>query len=131
MEKWERWTVNPEIPAKLELQALIDDKDGLRLVLTDVHENTYTFLFDGLVLSYRNTDEGTLIKTLEHLYKHDDPDFFGDWTLFQVTDSSYLKWLAEESTNIYEMVYNIQHYVFLTSNDVIEVLSTEPPTLIS
>ena len=103
MEKWERWTVNPEIPAKLELQALIDDKDGLRLVLTDVHENTYTFLFDGLVLSYRNTDEGTLNRTLEHLYKHYDPDFYGDWTLFQVTDSNYLKWLAEESTNIYRL----------------------------
>ena len=131
MEKWERWTVNPEIPAKPYLQALIDDKDGLRLVFMDTHENTYTFLFDGLVLSYRHTDEGTLIRTLEHLYKHHDPDFFGDWTLFQVTDSSYLKWLAEESTNIYETVYNIQHYVFLTSHDVIEVLSTEPPTLIS
>lgn len=131
VEKWERWTVNPEIPAKLELQALIDDKDGLRLVLTDVHENTYTFLFDGLVLSYRNSDEGTLNRTLEHLYKHYDPDFYGDWTLFQVTDSNYLKWLAEESTNIYETVYNIQHYAFLTSHDVIEVLSTDPPTLIS
>lgn len=131
MEKWERWTVNPEIPAKLYLQALIDDKDGLRLVFTDTHENTYTFLFDELVLSYRHTDEGTLIRTLEHLYKHYDTDFFSNWTLFQVTDSSYLKWLAEESTNIYETVYNIQHYVFLTSNDVIEVLSTEPPTLIS
>ncbi|MFK3987236.1 MULTISPECIES: hypothetical protein [Exiguobacterium] len=131
MEKWERWAVNPEIPAKLELQALIDDKDGLRLVFMDADENTYTFLFDGLVQSYRNTDEGTLFKTLKHLYKHYDPDFFSDWTLFKVSDSSYLKWLAEESENIYETVYDIQHYVFLTSNDVVEVISTEPPILIS
>lgn len=130
MEKWERWTINPEIPAKLDLQALIDDKDGLTLVLTDAHENTYTFLFDGLVFSYRNTDEGTLFRTLKHLSKHYNPDYFGDWTLFQVTDSSYLKWLVEESENIYETVYDIKHYVFLTSNDVVEVLSTEPPILI-
>ncbi|WP_232939622.1 hypothetical protein [Exiguobacterium aurantiacum] len=38
MEKWERWTANPEIPDKLYLQALIDDKDGLRLVFIDAHE---------------------------------------------------------------------------------------------
>ena len=131
VEKWERWTVNAEIPAKLYLQALIDDKDGLRLVFTDAHENTYTFLFDGLVFSYRNTDEGTLFRTLKHLYQHVDPDYFDDWTLFQVTDSSYLKWFAEESENIYETVYDIQHFVFLTSHDVVEVLSTEPPILIS
>lgn len=31
MAKWERWSVNKEVPAKLELQALIDDKDGLKL----------------------------------------------------------------------------------------------------
>ncbi|TCI72864.1 MULTISPECIES: hypothetical protein [unclassified Exiguobacterium] len=131
MEKWERWTVNQEIPAKLYLQALIDDKDGLTLVFTDADENNYTFLFDGLVLSYRNTDEGTLFKTLEQLYKNYGPDFFRNWTLFNVTDSNYVKWLAEESTNIYEEIYDIHHYVFLTSNDVIEVLSTDPPSLIS
>lgn len=79
------------------------------------------FLFDGLVLSYRNTDEGTLLRTLEHLHKHDGVDFFGDWTLFQVTDSNYLKWIAEESENMYEKIYDIQHYVFLTSHDVIRV----------
>lgn len=130
MEKWERWTVNPELPAKLELQALIDDQDGLRLVFTSVHDDTYTFLFDGLVFSYRNTDEGTLLKSLNRLFNHYEADFIGDWTLFQVTDSSYLKWLAEESDTSYETVYTIQHYVFLTSNDVVEVLSTEPPILI-
>ncbi len=131
MGKWERWSVNKEVPAKLELQALIDDKDGLKLVFTDADENIYTFFFDGLVFSYRNTDEGTLLKTLDHLYKHYDTNYFGEWTLFRVTDSNYLEWLAEEADNIYEKIYDIHHYVFLTSHDVVEVLSTEPPSLIS
>lgn len=71
------------------------------------------------------------MRTLEHLYKHYDLGFFGDWTFFQVTDSNYLKWLAEESENIYEKIYDIHHYVFLTSNNVVEMLSTDPPSLIS
>lgn len=45
MAKWERWSVNKEVPAKLELQALIDDKDGLKLVFTDADENIYIHSF--------------------------------------------------------------------------------------
>ncbi|WP_051545946.1 MULTISPECIES: hypothetical protein [Exiguobacterium] len=66
---------------------------------------------------------------LEHLdrdYAHLE---YGNWTLFKMKNSSYLEWFAQESLEQYEGMGEVEHYVFLTSNDVIEVLFVDPPTI--
>lgn len=89
----------------------------------------YSFLFDGLVLSYRNSDEGSQMRMLEHLHQHYAHLEYGNWTLFKMKNSSYLEWFAQESLERYEGIVEVEHYVFLTSNDVIEVLSADSPTI--
>ena len=44
-------------------------------------------------------------------------------------NSEYLSWFLEESSGIYES-NKVEHYVFFTPNDVIEILSTYTPSVI-
>lgn len=130
MNEWEKWIPLESIPARLYKESLIDDGDSLRIIVSDETEGQkYSFLFDGLLLSYRNSDEGSRIRMLEHLDKHYAHLEYGNWTLFKMKNSSYLEWFAQESFERYEGMGEVEHYVFLTSNDVIEVLSVDPPTI--
>ncbi|WP_214759617.1 hypothetical protein [Exiguobacterium sp. s129] len=130
MNEWEKWIPLESIPARLYKESLIDDGDSLRIILSDETEGQkYSFLFDCLVLSYRNSDEGSRIRMLEHLDKHYAHLEYGNWTLFKVKNSSYLEWFTRESLKRYESIVEMEHYVFLTSNDVIEVLSVDAPTI--
>ena len=84
-------------------------------------------MFDGGVLSYRNTDEGSLFKTLSFLEETYGTDFYSDWSFFIVNHSEYIDWSNEESISIDEK--GMKDYVFLTPDDVIEILSTYPPSI--
>lgn len=130
MNEWEKWIPVESIPARLHKESLMDDGDSLRIIVSDATEGQkYSFLFDGLLLSYRNSDEGSRMRTLEHLHQHYAHLEYGNWTLFKMKNSSYLEWFAQESLERYEGMGEVEHYVFLTSNDVIEVLSADPPTI--
>lgn len=130
MNEWEKWTPLESMPARLYKESLLDDGDSLRIILRGETEGQkYSFLFDGLVLSYRNSDEGSQMRMLEHLDRYYAHLEYGNWTLFKMKNSSYLEWFAQESLERYEGMGEVEHYVFLTSNDVIEVLSADPPTI--
>lgn len=130
MNEWEKWIPLESMPARLYKESLLDDGDSLRIILRGETEGQkYSFLFDGLVLSYRNSDEGSQMRMLEHLHQHYSHLEYGNWTLFKMKNSSYLEWFAQESLERYEVMGEVEHYVFLTSNDVIEVLSADPPTI--
>ncbi len=131
-EEWTRWVPMQGLPSKMYLERLIDDRDGMSLLLTNKDESCIlSVLFDGLVLSYRNTDEGRRLKTINFLDEKYGADFYTKWSLFKVVDSSYSQWFKQETYSIYSG-YNIEHYVFLTCDDVVEVLSTfEPQVSIS
>ncbi|GMO00047.1 hypothetical protein PthstB1num2_20860 [Parageobacillus thermoglucosidasius] len=55
-------------------------------------------------------------------------DFFS-WPLYKSSNSSFIHWLNEESCGKFEEGH-IEHYVFITPNEIIEVLSATPPQLI-
>jgi len=65
---------------------------------------------------------------LEFLDQHYGGDFYSKWPLFKVKNSNYLKWFHKESNNIYELD-TVEHYVFITSDDVVEILSKYPPKI--
>ncbi|MBG0917870.1 hypothetical protein [Exiguobacterium sp. SRB7LM] len=130
MNEWEKWIPVESIPERLHKESLIDDGDSLRIIVSDATEGQkYSFLFDGLLLSYRNSDEGSRLRMLEHLDRYYAHLEYGNWTLFKMKNSSYLEWFAQESLERYVGMGEVEHYVFLTSNDVIEVLSADPPTV--
>ncbi|WP_253957793.1 hypothetical protein [Metabacillus halosaccharovorans] len=59
-EIWGRWEPVQSFPKRINLQSLIDNKNGLTLLFETEDDKTIAFNFDSGVLSYRNTDEGDL-----------------------------------------------------------------------
>ncbi|EIT87460.1 hypothetical protein A374_00130 [Fictibacillus macauensis ZFHKF-1] len=130
MELWERWIPIKGLTSRLYNDSFIDNKEGIILEFSDEEDKKkIVFTFEEGVLSYRNTDEGSLLKKLNELEQQYDTEFYSEWTLFKIKNSEYLKWFLEESSGIYEPD-QIEHYVFLTPNDVIEILATCTPGIV-
>jgi hypothetical protein len=130
LEQWERWIPISGLPSKIYNDTFIDSKEGVILEFSDeTDKKKIVVKFEGGVLSYRNTDEGSLLKKLNYLDQQYGTDFYSEWTLFKAKNSEYISWFLEESSGIYES-NQVEHYVFLTSNDVIEILSTYTPSVV-
>lgn len=126
MEQWERWVPIDNIPETIYNQLLLDNEDGLTLEFSDEEQKTsIKVLFEGF-LCYRNRDEGSCLKTIEFLHKNYPLEYHAKYCLFKVFNSAYLHWFLDECEGLYEP-FDIQHYVFFTPNDVIEVLSLDVP----
>jgi len=74
--------------------------------------------------SFRVTDEGDLLKMQD--------DLNGQMIagIYTVEGSHYLSWFNEQSSNIHDEE-SIKHYLIVTGDDVIEVLSSVSPTITS
>lgn len=126
-EQWIQWIPYEGLPYKVNLEELLDNKNGVSLSLTDNEGNQeIQVLFENLVLSYRNTDEGRRLKTIRFLEEKYNTDFYAKWSFFKVYNSTYLEWFRQETYNIYDTL-SIEHYVFLTNDDIVDVLSTYEP----
>jgi hypothetical protein len=129
LEHWERWKPLKDLPSTLYNDALIDNREGFILEFSnDMNDKKYVVKFEDGVVSYRNSDEGSLLKTLHYLDQQYGTDFYSEWTLFVVRNSAYKQWFLEESSGVFEPD-QLQHYVFFTPHDVIEVLTTYPPSI--
>jgi len=117
---FEKWIPIDDLPETLYLEAIHDDYEGFRLLLKgdEDHNKTLRITFDP-ALSYRNTDEGDLLKTI-------GKQEFEQWSLYTVRNSSYSEWFADESCGIHDDE-NIIHYAIYTPNDCIDILSVYPP----
>jgi len=128
-EIWERWEPVHSFPKRIYLQSLIDNKNGLTLLFETEDDKTIAFNFESGVLSYRNTDEGDLYQTLRDLDKEYGGEFYSNWSLFKVKNSSYLNWFKKEGCGKWDYQDDVKHYVFMTSDDVVEVLSNYLPLI--
>ncbi|SDC80442.1 hypothetical protein SAMN04488112_1179 [Melghirimyces thermohalophilus] len=127
MERWEQWVPIDHIPQPIYLDSLVDGHEGIVMRFSsEDSEKKVLVQFDGVVCSYRNTDEGRLLKTWDFLSRHYGDQFYSTWPLFKVKHSEYLNWFLKESAGIYEDI-EVTHYVFITPHDVVDVLSTFAP----
>jgi|UPI0007C5D92F hypothetical protein len=130
LEHWERWVPTNGLPSRLYNDTFIDNKESIVLEFSDEKDKKKIIVkFEEGVLSYRNTDEGSLLRKLNYLDQQYGTDFYSEWTLFKVINSEYINWFLDESSGIYEP-NQLKHYVFLTPNDVIEILTTYTPSVV-
>lgn len=128
-EQWIRWMPEKDISGIINLETLIIDNNGLKLILKNEDNGSFIqILFESLVLSLRCTDEGRRIKTLNDLGKKYGAEFWGKWKFFKVIDSDYVRWHNIETYDIYAE-YDINHYVIFTTDDIIEVLTDCDPVV--
>lgn len=93
----------------------------LELILTSADTSKFKIVFDW-VHSFRLTDEGDLLKMQE--------EQTGEMLIgFYIVDNSiYLKWFTEQSVGIHDSE-SIIHYLIVTSDGVIDVLSSVSPLI--
>lgn len=110
----------------LQGRKLVDFKYSsgtLSLVLSSDKEGMIKVVFDW-AHSFRVTDEGDLLKMQDELN--------GKMTtgIYIVGESNYLTWFNEQSFSIHDDE-SINHYLIVTGDDVIDVLSSVSPVITS
>ena len=109
------------------LEELIKTKGAMKILLKSEEQNiALKFLFDGEVLSFCCSDEGRRLKTINEIDKKYGTEFYKNQNYFIIENSRYVNKFNKETYNIYNN-FKILHYVFLLSDDVIDILSTYPP----
>lgn len=93
--KMKKWIPIDDLPQTIYYEHTLDNSYGITLLFSDIIGNkNIEVIFDSGVLSYRNTDEGSLFKTLSFLKKHMEQ-------IFIVNHSEYIDWFNKESISIY------------------------------
>ncbi len=123
-EQWNMWKPFEDISGKFYLEELKQNDDELILTFANESQNLKCLIisFDSFI-SYRNHDEGDLLKTLNE--QGSKLQHF----LFMVKNSNYLQWFHQESCEVY-IDKNVIHYAFATPDDVIDVLCEYPPNIL-
>lgn len=127
-EQWVKWEPINGLSAKYYIDSVSDSLKGFQIVLSDSHDEKQKILitFKNSVDAYRNTDETYRTNTISTLDEEYGTNFYGDWTFFKVMDSSYLKWLSEESCTISDS-RNLKHFSFVAVNSILDVVTNYEP----
>jgi hypothetical protein len=115
------WTPVADVPRLMHCRALHDDYEMFRVLLHsgNASDAVLRILFEQ-VISYRRTDESFRLKTLHGL------DGRLPCSLMVVEPSSFIAWLLEESSGVLDG-RPLVHYVIMSSNECIDVVSEIPP----
>ena len=104
--------------------SLLDDfrysSGSLKLIVSSNNGSSKLNLSFDWIHSFRLTDEGDLLKM------QDEQQGQMITGLYLVENSAYLKWFNEQSADAHSDE-NIAHYLIVTTNDVVDVLSSENP----
>lgn len=105
---------------ELYLDEVRDDRNGLAFCFSDPSSKFHVEVKFDSHLMYRVSDESYRLKRTSEL---------SEFSFVMVTEeSSFIDWFHEESLNIYAKD-RIYHFLILSSDDVIDVLSYREPSL--
>jgi len=131
-EKWIRWEPIANLEGKYFIESVCDMLDGLQIIFdpSKNHNNKkkLKFFFEYSVEAFRIADEGhriQMIFDLKHMY---GGNFFGNWTFFKVENSSYLKWLSEQSCTVTDHL-NLQHICCIADNSILDLATGYDPEI--
>src|SRR5699024_4199064 len=128
-ERWKKWMPVKGLPHKRYNNMLVDGEEGVILNFSDENDTKRIIVkFDCNVLSYRKTDEGSLMKMLILLDENYGSSFYYNWSIFKATNTAYINWFLEESSGIYKADES-HHYIFLAADDVMEVRYIDIPSI--
>ncbi len=129
-ETWHKWEPIQGLAPRYDIDVVNDTVDGFCLLLSEDRTSATRIKvsFKNSVESYRVADESFRQKTLLKLSTEYGIGLLGKWTFFEVHNSSYAKWLSEESFQITD-VLSLHHFVFVGCNQVVDVLSGDMPNV--
>lgn len=126
-EHWQKWEPFNGFPNEIWLESLLQDRNGLKIQFECNDGKKIDIIFGYTALSCRVTDEGDMLQSINYWSEEYGNDFF-TWPLYKSNNSSFIKWFNEESCEKF-VDKTLEHYVFITEDDVIEVISATPPQI--
>ena len=130
-ENWQNWEPISGLSNKYIIDLIKCDSDvGFQIKFSECRNKEKKILvtFKNGVFAYREADEKIKNYAVTKLSNAEGLDIYSNWTFFKVTNSSYLKWLSEESGTLSEIFYGItNHYAFAAENMLLEVADNSEP----
>ncbi len=122
MKKFIPYDSKLDLPHKIELylNEVRDNKDGLVFLFADPTSRFLVEVKFDSHLMYRVSDESYRLKRTGELSEFS--------FVMEAEESSFIDWFHEESLNIY-IKDRIYHFLILSSDDVIDVLSYQKPSI--
>lgn len=130
-KNWERWEPISGLKDKYNIDSVEDTlMDGFKITLSECCDKgkRVAVTFKNGIFAHRETHEIFRLATYKLLDDNYGKDFYEKWTFFKVTNSSYLKWLSEQSYTLSD-VYSVTHYSFLAGNVMLDIAHVNEPTV--
>ncbi|MCS4165331.1 hypothetical protein HS960_14665 [Sphingobacterium paramultivorum] len=117
-----KWHPAEMINGDLYLISLSDDQENGLQISFEIENIELNLVFDfGFhALYYQNQNENSSLKII------DDYGITGNWSLFTVEKSDLIDWIVKNSYHIVSKE-NVQHFIFLHADGLINVLSAHEP----
>ncbi|MFU2489683.1 hypothetical protein [Thauera sp. WH-1] len=109
--------------ARFELEELVDRAGSLVLTLVRTDGSRVRLQFDSY-MAYRKLDEGDALLTLSAMRRTGGMSK----SFYRVDNSDFLVWFNEERCGP-TPGGPLTHYMVATANDIVDVLSLDPPTI--
>jgi hypothetical protein len=122
-EQWEKWHITDDLSAKYYIESIDDTLWDLKFLLIDQDDcNKKILLRIGQPVDcYRVSDVNLQKVLLQNIAVQLGSNVPETWSFLKVHNSSYVQWFLEDSSAWGEM-FNFQHFVFLGSNVLVDVL---------
>jgi hypothetical protein len=121
-EQFERWEAIGGLTPKMFLDAMLDDREGFRIILKspDPKFSELRILFEAPIC-YRGTQEKYLLRSIY------EANSIYPWPIFIVRNSRYAKWFYAQAGDAIDKDGN--HYHIAAMDQIVDVLSARPPIL--
>ncbi|WP_291584037.1 hypothetical protein [Clostridium sp. UBA6640] len=127
MERWEEIYKNTIPVGKYKTLVKNGEEVGLIIKLED---NEYIVNIDfGIVSAFRMLDEGIALKGIfdeNEILKYKKNNFSN--TIYKIQDGEFGKFIKRSSNELYDYL-DLEHYVIITMNYIIEVISEWEPSI--
>lgn len=111
-----------------ELVKLQQDRNGLQLVF-ESYVNNVEIIYQEELLALRSCDEGDRWKFVDSILMDKGRYYFKNKLAFIIEeDSEFKQWFIQESYQT-RRENEFQHYMFVTRNDIIDVLALHEPVI--
>lgn len=128
MEIWKPFNIANEPTLKRQIE-IANNTESLNAIFKQANKNIIA-QYTGGWYSYKVTISIAFEEKIKFLRQHKKINIPQDVFIFKVENSDYLQWLKEESYGVYEYGnFKMEHFVFIGSNIVFEVLATCEPTI--
>lgn len=130
-EHWKQWTPLPYIDDDYYLISLESSQKSLTIRLgyhdDDDYEAIFTFEMNSLI-SHRQIEEGSRLRLYSYLDEKYEKDFYAEKCFFIVENSRYVSSTLKQSRHT-EPKDTYTHFAFLTSDDIIDVITIKYPEI--